>query len=371
MAAFLVGGGLGLAFALVWLRRGARRRRRVLSGALALRARFERDPLATLSGCSDWIADADLPGMEWEGEWYGARVSGSIGAPPSAQRPFDRLSQAFSQTDVQLRVTMSLRGVRGEARLFAEQAAQWLFVVLEGALAARELALTASMAQRARLAVFVQHDMRNLAQWVELLAEDLGQAETSDVLLEQAQRLRQGAAAARDRAQRIMAAMSRNSAQAAAETPAWSDLHWRVLDLRAELEQGAALHQVALNFTGEWSSRPEAPWDPQAWAVVLDNILGNISRLSREILLPAQCAVRWLPRGERGETGELSFDTPQLPIRVPLDRLFEPWVGTSPTGSGLGLYQARRAALAAHGDLWATAFGSGLSVTLCINCKNS
>lgn len=357
-AAFLVGGGASLALALLWLRIGVRRRRQVLDELLALRGRFEADPLLALEQADAWIRTAGLRGLAWRGEWYGVAVAGSAGAPPVAvPREGDCLARTFEQPDVRLALQVDLRGTRGERRLFAEQAAQWLFVVLEGALAARELALRASMAQRARVAVFVQHDMRNLAQWVDLVAEDLAEARSPAQLQAAAQRLRDSARAARERAQRIANAMSRGGDTPTAPQP---------LDLRNEIELAASMHQVPLQLPA--SPPPAVVWDREALQVVLDNVLGNISRLSRERRLTPRAEVDW---SQQGDCLRLGLASPQLRLELPLARVFEPWAGTSPQGWGVGLYQARKVALAAGADLQAEAIGEGLRVMLSLPCKNS
>jgi signal transduction histidine kinase len=213
------------------------------------------------------------------------------------------------------------------------------------------------MAQRARVAVFVQHDMRNLAQWVALVADDMDQAQTPAEIVRSVQRLREGASLARDRAQRISAALLRpDSGAGQAE-------RWQPLDVLDDLAQAAAMHQVVLQIEPGPAGGLTLDWSASAWAAVLDNLLGNASRLSRERVGSARCKVRI---AHTGQMLEISFDTPDLPLEVPLPRLFEPWVGASPGGSGLGLYQARRVVLAAGGDLRAQPCGTGLSVTLSI-----
>lgn len=360
-AAFLIGAGLSLAFALAWLRAGARRRQRVLESAAPLRARFEADPLGALEDCGDWLARAGLARLEWDGEWYGVPVRGRVEGVPggrSAPRPLER-SMTFP--DLALRLRVDLGSARGEARLFAEQAAQWLFLVVEGALASRELALNASMAQRARLAVFVQHDMRNLAQWVELVADQVGGAASDAQLLEAARRMRSGAGAARDRADRIAQAIGKGAASTRSAGPLP-----QVLDLQLELASAAAAHQVDLELRFEPGAPLALEWDRQAWDVVLDNVLGNVSRLARAQGELPRCTVRI---GRQGTRQVIAFDTPELPLELPLVRLFEPWTGTRPGGSGLGLYQARRTAVAAGAQLLAEPCGRGLSVQLVVDCK--
>jgi signal transduction histidine kinase len=358
-AAFLVGGGASLAFALGWLRMGTRRRRRVLDEVLALRRGFEDDPLNALRQTDAWVRMAGLRGLAWEGEWYGVPVAGAVGVVAREPVRADHgLERTFLQPDVHLTLRVDLRGIRGEARLFAEQAAQWLFVVFEGALAARELALRASMAQRARLAVFVQHDMRNLAQWVELVAEDIEAARSPEALLATAGRLQAGAGAARELAQRIASAMPRGTA-----APTGPER----IDLQSELVLAGAMHQVALQQRAG-DSLPALSWSRDSVRVVLDNVLGNISRIARERRQPALCTVSW---AQAGEQTRVHFDSPELKLDVPLTRIFEPWAGSSPGGWGLGLYQARKVVTAAGGQLSAEACGAGLRVTLSMTCKNS
>ena len=358
IALVMVGAGLTLAFALMWLGRASRQRRHVLEELLDLRKRLALEPLEALAASGTLVARLGLPGMRWQGSWYGAKVLNSVGG---AVKP-PMLTYAIEQPDVSLSLEVSMRGLRGEARLFAEQSAQLLFAILEGALAARELALVSAMAQRARVAVFVQHDMRNLSQWAALVTEDLERAHTPEQLLASARRLQQGAPMARDRAQRIAAALARpHNAQ-----PVQGD--WQPLDLWRDLVQAAAMHQVELTATPELRAMPHWDWSPKAWATVLDNLLGNVSRLARESMLPARCALQW----QVGEDGaRLTFSTPELPLNVRLQHLFEPWSGASPGGSGLGLYQARRAAIAAGGDLQAEPCETGLSVILCLPRKKS
>ncbi|MBX3653824.1 MAG: HAMP domain-containing histidine kinase [Ramlibacter sp.] len=360
-AVWLVAAGLGVFFALLWLRAGARGRHHVLDDLLALREVLERDPLQGLQQAGAVVQRLGLAGLQWEGEWYGAQVTGVAGQSP---RPADAsVGRVFTQPDVTLTLQINLRGMRGEARLFAEQSAHLLFAIVDGALAARELALVSAMAQRARVAVFVQHDMRNLVQWIELIAEDMQQATTAEVALQTARRIQQGAGLAQDRAQRIAGALLRPDDRAG--LPAED---WRTLDVRADLAQAADLHQVALEIGTPAGQDMTLTWSAQAWSTVLDNVLGNVSRLARERMQPARCYVRFA-RGD--QTTALSFDTPDLSLQMPVLRLFEPWSGTRPGGSGLGLYQARRAAVAAGADLRAQPCGDGVTVTLCVNCKNS
>lgn len=268
------------------------------------------------------------------------------------------LSQSFQYDDISLDFRVGLKGLRGERRLFAMQAAEVLFAMVQGALAARQLALVAAVNQRARGGVFLQHDMRNLAQWVQLVAEDFGAAENDDVLMLRARRLRSNAALAADRAQRMAQTLL---------NPAWRPSvlpQFTALDLAAQILQAGQMHQVAIELEGSASLQ----WDAAALATVLDNLLGNVSSLSRERLLAAYCRVAIFAEGQNIL---VYFETPHLPLEIPLEKLFEPWSNSRTVNKGLGMYQARKQAQQAGARLHAEHLGTGIRVILCVPCKKS
>jgi hypothetical protein len=360
--------GLSIGVALLWLRRLSRLHRQRVDQLLALREALHEDPLGTLARHQGTLAALGLCSIDWQGSWYGAPVSGCLGekipGAPAAQGQV--LSQHFQYDDIALELRIGLRGLRGERRLFAMQAAELLFAMLQGALAARQLALVAAVSQRARVGVFLQHDMRNLAQWVQLVADDFAAARSDEALLASARRLRGNAALAASRAQGIMQALLN---PALPQTPASGpESQWTALDLGAHILQAREMHQVAIDLEGAAT----LPWDARALATVLDNVLGNVSGLSRERLLPARCRVVIAEEGPTdSRVVRVRFETPKLPLEIPLEKLFEPWATSGNVNQGLGLYQARKQAQGARATLYAEPMESGISVTLCLPCKKS
>jgi hypothetical protein len=340
---------------------------------LALRDQMHEDPLGTLVKHQHTLAQVGLRSIDWQGSWYGARVAASLGVaikpaltPSTGPRV---LSQYFQYDDISLTLRVGLKGLRGERRLFAMQAAEVLFAMLQGALAARQLALVAAINQRARVGIFLQHDMRNLAQWVQLVAEDFGAADSDELLMHRARRLRKNAVLAADRAKRMAQALLNPAWQPSALTQLTE------LDLAAQILQAGHLHQVAIELEGTATLQ----WDSTAWATVLDNLLGNVSSLSRERLLAAHCRVAIhkadgevdVVGGDAGQHIRVHFETPQLPLEVPLEKLFEPWSSSRVLNKGLGMYQARKQAEQAGGQLYAEHLGTGIRVVLCIPCQKS
>jgi hypothetical protein len=371
----LVVAGLSVGLTMFWLRFLSRQHRRRMDQLLALREALHDDLLGTLVLHQKTLADLGLRSLDWRGNWYGSPVFTRLGAKIplnlhegapllsfEGERISDRvLHQRFDYDDISLEFRIGLKGLRGERHLFAVQAAEVLFAMIQGALAARQLALVAASSQRARVGVFLQHDMRNLAQWVQLVAEDFGSAQDDGELLARAKRLKKNAAHATQRAERMSQALLNPAWQASASAPL--EVHeapaFESLDLAEHVRQAAELHQVEVELVGD----ARIDWDSHALAAVLDNVLGNVSSLSRERMVPASCriAVR-----QDAQNTVVDMETRQLRLDIPLEKLFEPWSSSGPVNKGLGMYQARKQAQAAGGELFAEALGEGIRVVLTI-----
>jgi hypothetical protein len=379
-AVALVVAGLSVGLTMFWLRFLSGQHRRRMDQLLALREALHDDLLGTLVLHQKTLADLGLRSLDWRGSWYGSPVFTRLGAKIpvnlhegapllalNGDRVSDRvLHQRFDYDDISLEFRIGLKGLRGERHLFAVQAAEVLFAMIQGALAARQLALVAASSQRARLGVFLQHDMRNLAQWVQLVAEDFGSAENDAELLARAKRLKKNAAHATQRAERMSQALLNPAWQASASAPleAHEAPGMEPLDLSEHILQAAELHQVQIELAGH----ARIDWDSHALAAVLDNVLGNVSSLSRERMLAASCRIV-IRQNERGTL--VSMETEHLRLEVPLEKLFEPWSSSGPANKGLGMFQARKQAQAAGGELFAEALGEGIRVVLSIPCKKS
>lgn len=371
----LVVAGLSVGLTMFWLRYLSRQHRRRMDQLLALREALHDDLLGTLVLHQKTLANLGLRSLDWRGNWYGSPVFTRLGAKIpinlydgasilalDGDRVSDRvLHQRFDYDDISLEFRIGLKGLRGERHLFALQAAEVLFAMIQGALAARQLALVAASSQRARVGVFLQHDMRNLAQWVQLVAEDFGSAENDAELLARAKRLKKNAAHATNRAQRMSQALLNPAWQASASAPLEEhEAHvMELLDLGQHILQAAELHQVDVELEGS----AHVDWDAHVLAAVLDNVLGNVSSLSRERMLPARCriVIKQEPRKVL-----VCMETRQLRLEIPLEKLFEPWSSSGPINKGLGMYQARKQAQGAGGDLFAETLGDGIRVVLSI-----
>lgn len=333
----------------VWHR--GQRIRRCIADLLALPA--DMHPLRWPACAHPILERAGIAGVDWDGVWFGDAVGGRWGQPPQPHWPSQTLNAG---PDCQIELRWADVARTDEARALALAvvdvfAQTWLSRMRE-----RTQAVAVALAQRAQVQLYWQHDMRNLAQWVGLLAEEFSTA-TPEQIPRLSQRLQRQAPLLHARALKLLAAT-----ETSRQTPNEGAVP---TEARSLLENAAELAGLAIEVaTPEGSSAvPPLPLDEaQADALerALDNIFSNISRDSTARHSPTplccRCAVH---------DGVLhaQLHTPRLATPWPR-RAFEPL--KSPTGSGMGLYQARRSLRDAGGDLQATDGPQGVVFAICV-----
>lgn len=337
----------------VWHR--GQRMRRCLAELLALPA--DMHPLRWPERAWPILERSGIAGIAWEGVWFGDAVRGQWGQPLADHWPRQTLSAG---PDCQIELRWADVARTDEARVLALAvldvfAQTWLSRMRE-----RTQAVAVALAQRAQVQLYWQHDMRNLAQWVGLLAEEFGAA-TPEQLPRLAQRLQRQAPLLQARAHKLLAAT-----EAPTQAPAADEPPVQALDL---LHNAAELAGLAIDMgTGEGSAMPPLVLDSvqaQALERALDNIFSNIARDSGArhsgVPLHCECAMQ-------DAVLQMHLYTPRLATPWPR-RAFEPL--KSPSGSGMGLYQARRSLRDAGGDLQASEEPQGVVFVLRVPLASS
>ena len=348
----------------------------VTSRRLAQRARLYQAGMQSLLQLgAKGLEPLDIPPAAWpllraggwqhlqlSGDWFGYLVDSEWGqkpAQPVAAGPKSRGPLAFrlsSGNDVLLVMTLSHSVVGGERRLFADQLARVFVLLLESALRVRTEAISVAVAERARLTLYLQHDMRNLAQWVGWVCADFNDCQQDENLLAAARRLQKNAPLARERAQRLVASIANNPAS---QQPA-------LLDLRSAAGNAAHLAGVEVHISGQ----AQAWIAPALLARALDNLFSNLSPNWRNP--GAEKPVLHLQTIEAGPfkaaASEVRFFSPSLQGQRQISpaKLFEPFASGRPGGLGLGLYQARKSLQEAGGDLSAEIDANGIHFALTI-----
>lgn len=357
LALVFVAAGLTLLMTSMALSRRARRYRRGMQSLLQLGS-GSLEPLVIPATAWPVLVEAGWQHLTLNGDWFGHAVHIALGQAaepvPTTQPPTALAVEIVSGSDVRLALRLVHSVNRGEERMFAEQLARVFVLLLESGLRTRTEALSAALAERARLSLYLQHDMRNLAQWVGWVCSDFVACADPPSLLSAARRLQDNAPLAQERAHRLIAALGK---QPVSDNP-------RQIDLRLAITKAAHLAGIEVKLSGE----------AQAWiargllARVFDNLFSNLAPNWREAL--ADLPVLQLRTVETTDgtpaVAEVDFFSPwpEPGVQIAADKLFEPFASGRPGGLGLGLYQARKSLNEAGGELRAVPSEAGLSFLL-------
>ncbi len=360
----LVAAGLLLLLTSLTLNWRARRHLHRLKKLLAL-AHREIEPLELPAAAWPLLLDSQWKHLSWQGHWFGQPVTGECGLrsihairttrsilsnpfirsiriphpspSPSLHIPIHAGDDAY----LQLELTHAAPG--SESHILAEQLARVFALLLESRMRARTEALSAALAARASLSLYLQHDMRNLAQWVTWVSADFTEASTPESLLDAAHRLHANAPLAHERAARLMTALGQH-------VPPESPMS---IDIRQAMTQAAQMAGIAPLIEG----------DAQIWIApnllnrALDNLFSNMATLWRNTPT-VQPSIQISTLEIAPQTlCEIQFHCP-CPEQTPsmtAEKLFEPFTSGRPGGLGLGLYQARKSVMEGGGSLTAQA----------------
>lgn len=362
LALVIVVTGLVLLITGVMLSRRARRYRRRMQALLKLGSQ-NHEPLAIPAAAWPVLREAGWRHLSLDGNWFGQPVHIELGVAvttaataPSSDPENTNLMQGeiSSGNDVRLALKMIHSASRGGKRLLAEQLAQVFVLLLETGLRARTEALSVALAERARLTLYLQHDMRNLAQWVSWVCSDFADGTDTPALLAAARRLQENAPLAQERAYRLIAALGNKPI---------SDIA-REIDLRLAIAKAAHLAGIEPSLSGQahaWIARG-------LLSRVLDNLFSNLAPNWRDAMAVKPTlhlrTIAATPQTRAMAEIEFFSPWPEPGVRIEADKLFEPFASGRPGGLGLGLYQARKSLREAGGELSAAPGEPGLSFLL-------
>lgn len=359
----LVAAGLLLLFTSAILNWRARRHLQRLKKLLTL-AQHDIEPLELPAAAWPLLVDSQWQHLAWQGHWFGQPVQGECGQRVTRNPFILRIPHIFpishilrnsrpahtssllritihAGEDAHLQLELAHAAPGSESHILAEQLARVFVLLLESRMRARTEALSAALAARASLALYLQHDMRNLAQWVTWVSADFVSACTSESLLDAARRLHDNAPLAQERAERLMAALGQHPPT---ESP-------RCIDVRPAIAQAAQMAGIAPIIEGE----AQAWIAPSLLTRALDNLLSNMAALWRNT--PAvQPRIQLSTRKSDAPTlCEIRFHCPwpEQTASITAEKLFEPFTSGRPGGLGLGLYQARKSVVEGGGSLTA------------------
>ncbi|HEY0061333.1 MAG TPA: ATP-binding protein [Telluria sp.] len=314
----LIGLTIGAVMAALWYK--ARQASMLNLELIRLNEQLGFDAPSFLRHAWDLLAQSSLRGMQWELDWFGVRTEHAVGA--AMGRP---VRHRVEVGEMALVLTVYRHDGRGEQRYFEEGLIETLLLLLRTDMLIKAGTTDAALSHMSKLNLFLQHDMKNIAQFIQLMSDQLAAvpAGKEHKVLEY---LRVATPLIRHRADRIVRTLTVGAAPASAGQP---------VALRPLLDKLCALYALAHRTDGD----ADAAMDANVLETVLDNILKNYQDVSaREHLGPL--LIEFAIAVHEGMV-ELTAQAPAAPRAAAPERLFEPFWSSTPDGLGIGLYQAR------------------------------
>ena len=340
----LVGLTIGAVMAALWFK--SRQASRINLALIRLNEHCAFDAPAFLAQAWGLLATSSLRGVAWQLDWFGVTSTGAGGVAKGRQTV-----RRAEVGEMSVAVQFYQHEGRGEQRYFEETLIETFMLLLRMDMLVKAGTVDAALSHMARLNLFMQHDMKNVAQFIQLMADQL---ETIPPGKEQKvlDYLRLATPLIRHRADRVVRTLTLGVRQAPPR-PA--------LALAAMLGQLCALYGLAHTVVGDATVKGAG----EALETVFDNILKNYQDVAIREAIPALTLE--IAIGDDGETAEITVQALAAPRVAALERLFEPFWSSTPAGLGIGLYQARQIMESLGGSLSAAQDTTG-PLRFCVRC---
>lgn len=328
LSLILVGVTIGAVLAALWYK--GRSASMLNLALIRLNEQHRFDLPAFLAHAWPLLERSSMRGIGWQLDWFGVQQVGRSG-----QAAGKLTERQVEVGEMKLTVSFWRYDGRGEQRYFEETLIETFMLLLRTDMLIKAAATDATLSQMARLNLFLQHDMKNIAQFIQLMGDQLATVPPGkqDKVLGY---LRVATPLIRHRADRIVRTLT---VGAAPDDPV------AAVALRPLLAQLCQLYGLAHAISGDGV----AALAGNALETVLDNILKNYHDLALREHLPELLVD--IAIGQAGGQVEIVLGAAAAPPPPQPQRLFEPFWSSAPAGLGIGLYQARHLMQAQGGSL--------------------
>lgn len=319
LAFILMGITIAAVVAALWYQ--ARKASRISLGLIRLNEQYNFDTPMFLEQAWPLLEQAGLLGLNWRLDWFGIVKQGRYGRHVDAST-----HKEIEVAEMKLTMNFHQRDNRGEQRYFEETLIETFLLLLRTDMLIKASAIDATFTQMSKLNLFLQHDIKNIAQFIQLMADQLATvpAGKEQKILSH---LRRAAPLIRHRADRIVHTLTAGSNPHEA---------LRTIQLREVLNGLCVLHELEVQIKGDALLHAAGTTIDTA----LDNILKNYHDASvREHTGQPLMMIAIETHAQHVSIAITASNGSRAPA---LERLFEPFWSSDAAGLGIGLYQAKQ-----------------------------
>ena len=265
------------------------------------------------------LKESGLRGLVWELNWYGVVILGDNGS-----REGKVITRRIAISEMTLEIHFYQKQ-RGEKRYFDTTLIETLMLLLQTDMWIKAGSVDTTISQMAKLTLFLEHDMKNVAQFIQLMSDQLEMVtpEKEQQLLKY---LSRAAPMMRQRADHIVKTLTMSQIQEEVAT---------LVQIDQVLDRLCHLYQLDYELHGQASIMLLE----NTFENALENILKNYQDMQlRNAKEKPTVQIQIQTENQKTKIQITSSNAMQVEH---LERLFEPFWSSNSDGLGIGLYQAK------------------------------
>ncbi len=315
--------GLTLFFTAYYFRRQSKRLNKALSDLYALNQSVKQDaldffdqawPILESLGCLKMVGK-----IGWFGEWKEVFL-GEQGEVFGKQQTFNVI-----RDDMEFRLVLTLNRKTAEPSSLSFLVIKTFINILEQNLVLKQAEILTSQKRLERYQLFIQHEIKNIAQFIQLLSEQVECLEVEQDKVRLVDRLHRTLPSMAQRAQKTILHMNRSLPK---------DYECIELKVHTLLQEVVEMYGLNAMITGEG----ELCLPHLLLVEVFKNILGNFRD---HALTEKPIKIEVFNDKSKSIQVTIFSQRDKVHSEVVAERLFEPFWTTSESGMGLGLFLAR------------------------------